>query len=275
MSENSTEDSHLLVERADGVMTLTMNRPVARNALSPQMLVKMCAAWHEFRDDSDLRVAILTGAGETDFSAGGDLKLTMPLMTGAREPEDAWDRALLETPGQFTDAILRGFELYKPVIAAVNGNALGGGTELTNACDLRVASEHAVFGTPEAKVGLLPGGGSLSRLPRQIPWARAMEILLIGDSFSAREALEMGLLNYVVPHQDLMEKAYELADKLARNGPLAVRKIKEGVLRGSGLSLPEALQVEDEVSAAVMTSRDAREGPRAFREKRAPRFTGD
>ena len=275
MSESQSEESHLRVERQDGVMTLTMNRPAARNAISPQMLVKLCAAWHEFRDSDDLRVAILTGAGQTDFSAGGDLKLTMPLMTGARKPEDEWDQKILDEPGQFTDAILRGFELYKPVIAAVNGSALGGGTEMANACDLRVASEHAVFGTPEAKVGLLPGGGSLSRLPRQIPWAKAMEMLLIGDSFTAQEALEMGLLNYVVPHGNLMDKAHELAGKLSKNGPLAVRKIKEGIVRGSGLTLPEALRIEDEVSAAVMLSKDAREGPRAFKEKREPRFTGE
>jgi enoyl-CoA hydratase len=146
---------------------------------------------------------------------------------------------------------------------------------MTNACDLRVAAENAVFGTPEAKVGLLPGGGSLSRLPRQIPWARAMEMLLIGDSFSAQQALEMGLINYVVPRARLMDKARELAGKLAANGPLAVRKIKEGVLRSSGLPLERAYQIENEVSAVVMASKDAREGPRAFKEKRKPRFTGE
>ncbi len=266
---------HLLVDRTDGVMTLTMNRVEARNALSPQMLVRMAQAWYEFRDSKDLRVAILTGAGDEDFCAGGDLKLTMPLVTGARQPEDEWDEGLMGDLVQFTDAILRGFELYKPVIAAVNGRALGGGTEMTNACDLRLASEHAIFGTPEAKVGLLPGGGSISRLPRQIPYAKAMEILLIGDSFSAHEALDIGLLNYVVPHADLMTRARELADRLAENGPLAVRKIKEGVVRSSGLSLADALRIEDEVSAAVLSSKDAREGPRAFKEKRKPRFTGE
>ena len=270
----SAEESHLLVEKADGVMTLTMNRPEARNALSPQMLVKMAEAWYEFRDTRDLRVAILTGAGDEDFCAGGDLKLTMPLVTGARKPEDEWDHKLVSNYTLFMDAILRGFELYKPVIAAVNGNALGGGTETANACDLRVAAEHAVFGTPEARRGLLPGGGSISRLPRQIPYAKAMEILLIGDSITAREALEIGLLNYVVPKEELMQKALELAGKLAENGPLAIRKIKEGVLRTSGLPLDQALQIENEVSAAVMASKDAREGPRAFKEKRKPRFTG-
>ena len=177
----------------------------------------------------DLHVAILTGAGDTDFCAGGDLKLTMPLVTGARQPETEWDARLLADMTQFTDAILRGFELYKPVIAAVNGSALGGGTEMANACDLRVAAEHAVFGTPEAKVGLLPGGGSLTRLPRQIPYALAMEMLLIGDPVSAQQALAMGLVNYVVPRAQLMDKARELAAKIAANGPLAVRKIKEGV----------------------------------------------
>ena len=270
------EPSHLLVEkRADGVMILTMNRPVARNALSPQMLLKLCDAWHEFEDTKDLRVAILTGAGDEDFCAGGDLKLTMPLMTGARAPEDEWDHALLDNPRRFTDGILRGYDIYKPIIAAVNGNALGGGTEMMNACDLRVASENAVFGTPEARVGLLPGGGSITRLPRQIPYAKMMEMLLVGRPFSAIEALEMGLINYVVPRDELLDKALELAGLIAENGPLAVSKIKEGVIRSSGLPLADAYKIEDEVSAAVMTSKDAREGPRAFKEKRKPNFSGE
>jgi len=269
------ETDHLLVERSDGILTLTMNRPEAGNALSPQMLVRMAEAWYEFRDSRDLRVAILTGAGDKDFCAGGDLKLTMPLVTGARQPEDEWDHRLVSNYTLFTDAILRGFALYKPVIAAVNGSALGGGTEMTNACDLRVAAEHAVFGTPEAKRGLLPGGGSISRLPRQIPYAKAMELLLIGDSITAAEALALGLLNYVVPRAQLLAKARELAHKLADNGPLAVQKIKEGVLRTSGVPLDQALAIENEVSVAVLMSKDAREGPRAFKEKRKPRFTGE
>jgi enoyl-CoA hydratase len=272
----SSDAPHLLLDRpADGVLVVTMNRPAKRNALSPEMLVRMADAWRGFRDDRSLCVAILTGAGDADFCAGGDLELTMPMVTGARKPESEWDHRLLADMTQFTDAILRGFTLYKPVIAAVNGNALGGGTEMANACDLRVAAEHAVFGTPEAKVGLLPGGGSISRLPRQIPYAKAMEMLLVGDSFSAQEALAMGLVNYVVPRERLLDRALELAAKIAANGPLAVRKIKEGVVRSSGLPLDQAIAIENEVSAAVMTSKDAREGPRAFKEKRKPRFTGE
>ncbi len=205
----------------------------------------------------------------------GIMILTMPLMTGARKPEDEWDEKLMGDLQQFLDGILRGFELYKPVIAAVNGRALGGGTEMTNAVDLRVAADHAIFGTPEVKVGLVPGGGSLTRLPRQIPYCKAMEMLMIGETFSAHQALEMGLLNYVVPKQELMDKALELAGKLAAVGPLAVRKVKEGIMRSSGLPLDEAYQVENEVSAVVMQSKDAREGPRAFKEKRKPKFIGE
>jgi enoyl-CoA hydratase len=270
----SEAESHLLVERRDGIMILTMNRPEVKNSLSPQMLIKLAAAWHEFRDTADLRVAILTGAGDEDFCAGGDLQLTMPLITGARQPQDEWDEKLMGDLQQFLDAILRGFELYKPVIAAVNGRALGGGTELTNAVDLRVAAEHAIFGTPEAQVGLLPGGGSLTRLPRQIPYCKAVEMLMLGESFSAQEALAMGLLNYVVPKEQLMDKAFALASRLAANGPLAVQKVKEGIMRSSGLTLQQAYQVENEVSAVVMQSKDAREGPRAFKEKRKPNFIG-
>jgi enoyl-CoA hydratase len=267
-------EPHLLVDQRDGVMTLTMNRPEVGNALSPQMLILLARAWYEYRDSDDLRVAIFTGAGDKAFCVGGDLKITMPLMTGARQPEDEWDCELLGTPNLFLDAILRGFQLYKPIISAINGTALGGGTEMIQATDIRIAANHAIFGTPEARVGLLPGGGSLTRLARQIPYAHAMEILLTGRPFSAQRALEFGLINYVVPRDELIDKAHEIADVLAKNGPLALRKIKEGVIRTSGRPIDEALQIENEVSAAVITSNDAREGPRAFKEKRQPKFTG-
>ena len=254
-------ESHLLVERRDGIMILTMNRPEVKNSLSPQMLVKLAAAWHEFRDSKDLRAAILTGAGDEDFCAGGDLQLTMPLITGARKPEDEWDEKLMGDLQQFLDAILRGFELYKPVIAAVNGRALGGGTELTNAVDLRVAAEHAIFGTPEAQVGLLPGGGSLTRLPRQIPYCKAD-----GDADARRLVQRPGGARDGPPElrrarEQLMDKAFELAAGWPRTGPLAVQKVKEGIMRSSGLPLDRAYQVENEVSAAVMQSKRRARGP--------------
>ncbi len=267
-------EPHLLVERRDDVLILTLNRPAVGNALSPEMLIRLAEAWYAYRDDGSLRVAVLTGAGSRSFCVGGDLKLTMPLMTGARRPESEWDHRLLAEPALFLDAILRGTALYKPVICAVNGSALGGGTEILQACDLRLAAEHAVFGTPEARVGLLPGGGSLTRLPRQVAYAHAMEILMLGEPFSAQRALEIGLVNRVLPGPELREAALDLARRLAANAPLALRAIKEGVLRSSGVPLARAFEIESEVSAPVLRSADAREGPRAFAEKRPPRFTG-
>ena len=265
----------LIYEKRDGIAYLTMNRPERRNAISPQMMVQLGEAWLDFRDDDDARVAILTGTGDQAFCVGGDLELLMPLFTGARKPEDEWDRRLLSNRGLTAVALLRPFELYKPIVAAVNGYALAGGCEILQATDLRIASETASFGLSEAKRGLVPGGGSMVRLARQIPHCKAMEILLLGDRMSAWEAHRVGLINEVVAPEELLPRAEEIARRLAKNGPLALRKIKEAVLRTSGLPLEEAFAIENECSAAVMRSRDAREGPRAFMEKREPVFTGE
>ena len=265
----------LLFEKRDGVAWITLNRPQAKNALSPEAFCRLADAWTEFRDDRALRVAVLTGAGSEAFTSGGDLKLLLPLWTGARQPENEWDRRLLADPGLSFVALLKTFELWKPIVAAVNGDALAGGCEVMLACDVRLAVPHARFGLTEVQRGLVPGGGSMVRLARQVPHCKAMEILLLGEPFPAREALAMGLLNHVVPRGQALVKALELANRLAANGPLALRKIKEGVLRASGRPLEEALRIEDEVSAAVMRSQDAREGPRAFRERRPPRFIGE
>jgi enoyl-CoA hydratase len=264
----------LITEKRNGIFTLTLNRPERRNAFSPQMMVQLGEAWHEFRDDDGLRVAILTGAGSESFCAGGDLELLIPLITGARAPEDEWDRKLAADLRLILTAILRPFELYKPVIAAVNGHAVAGGCEILQATDLRVASKHASFGLAEAQRGLVPGGGSMVRLPRQVPYCKAMEILLLGDRISAEEAHRIGLVNEVVEPEDVLPRAHALAERLVRNGPLALRKIKEVVLRTNGMPLHDAFEIENECSAVVMTSKDAREGPRAFREKREPAFTG-
>ena len=267
--------SDLIYEKRDGIAYLTLNRPERRNAFSPQMMVQLAEAWHDFRDDDTARVAILTGAGAESFCAGGDLELLIPLITGARKPQDEWDRKLAADLRLILTAILRPFELYKPIIAAVNGHAVAGGCEILQATDLRVASKSATFGLAEAQRGLVPGGGSMVRLPRQIPYCEAMEILLLGDRISAEEAHRIGLVNEVVEPEDVLPRAEAIAQRLVRNGPLALRKIKETVLRTNGVPLGEAFEIENDCSAAVMSSQDAREGPRAFREKREPVFTGE
>ena len=264
----------LLVERRDHVLWVTMNRPEQRNALSPEMMVRLGRTWTELRDDDDLYCAVLTGAGSQAFSVGGDLKHRIPLFTGARTPETEWDRGLMADPALMMTSLLKGFELYKPIIAAVNGVATAGGCEIMLATDLRIAARGARFGLAEVKRGLVPGGGSMVRLPRQIPYARAMEILLLGDLIDAEEACRLGLINEVVEPEHLLTRAAELAAKLAANGPFALRKIKECVLRTNGLPLDAAHDIENAISGEVMSSEDAREGPRAFLEKRPPNYRG-
>jgi len=265
---------HLLYEKTGHVARLTFNRPERHNAISPELMVRLSDAWTEVRDDDEVRVAILTGAGSESFCAGGDLGKLMPLFTGAREPDDEWDQRLLDDPMLTMTSLLKGFDLYKPVVAAVNGRALAGGMELLQATDIRVVADHAMFGLTEVKRGLIPGGGSLVRLTRQIPWAHAMEILLTGDLIDAETALRLGLVNKIVPAGSVMDVAQDYAERLAANGPLAVAKAKEAAWRCSGRPVEEATEIENAISAEVMMSADAREGPRAFIEKRAPNWTG-
>ncbi|MFP6654571.1 MAG: enoyl-CoA hydratase-related protein [Myxococcota bacterium] len=266
----------LLYEKSDGIAILTLNRPDHRNAFSPEMMVLLAEAWVDFRDDDSLRVAILTGAGDAAFCAGGDLSKLMPLFTGAREPLDEWDRRLMsDVSNVMSTALLRPFELYKPIIAAINGVAVAGGTEILQSTEIRISSTNASFGLSEVQRGLVPGGGSMVRLPRQIPYCKAMEILLTGDRISAEEALRIGFVNELAPPEDLMSRAFQFANRLAKNAPLALRAIKEAVLRTSGLPLDEAYRIEFEIASKVMQSKDAREGPKAFMEKRAPIFTGE
>jgi enoyl-CoA hydratase len=264
----------LLYEKHDQVAYITFNRPEKHNAITPEMVVRLANAWRDFSDEDDLRAAIITGVGERAFCAGADLGSLIPLITHAREPQDEWDEKLRSSHEWINTAFLRGYSTYKPVIAAINGFCLAGGTEMAMATDLRVAAEHATLGLTEAQRGLIPFGGSLARLPRQIGYSDAMEILLLAEPIDAQRALKMRLVNWVVPAAKLMAKARALAERLAENGPLALRKIKETVLRSSGMSLEEAFRVEDECGAVIIRSEDAREGPRAFMEKRKPNFTG-
>jgi enoyl-CoA hydratase len=265
---------HLKVEKSGPIVYLTMDRPETHNAISVRMMVELAEAWTDFDQDKSLRVAVLTGAGERAFCSGADLADLIPLLTGDRPARDEWDRRLLGDRSIYDAALLRRTSLYKPVITAVNGMALGGGSELLIASDLRIASRDATIGLTEVKWGFIPGGGALTRLPRQIPWCMAMEIFLTGEPISAEEAHRVGLVNRVVAAYLVAETAERLARAIAGNAPLAVRKAKEAVMRTTGLPLVDAFAIEDECAELVGASDDAKEGPRAFVAKRAPVFTG-
>lgn len=264
----------LLYEKRDGIAYLTFNRPEVHNAWNAEAMVRLADAWQDFDSDDDMRVAIITGAGDKAFCAGADLKTLIPLFTRARPPEDDWDRRLIKDRNLQNPALLRDYPMYKPVIAAINGFCLAGGMELLQGTDIRIAAEHATFGLSEVKRALAPGGGSMVRLARQIPYCKAMEILLTGDRIPAQEAYRIGLVNYVVPADEVMPMAEKFARTLAENGPLAVRTIKETVITTAGLPLHDAYKIETRNSGVVFSSDDAKEGPRAFTEKRPPKYTG-
>lgn len=258
----------------DSIATITLNAPASRNALTPQMLCMLADVFQNYAADDDLRVAIITGSGDRAFCAGGDLARTLPLMTGARAPEDEWDRRLLSDPVVLAASGLRDFALDKPVIAAINGACMAAGFELLLGTDIRVCAEHATFALPEVTRALIPFAGSLARLPRQITHCLAMEILLTGEPFSALDALRFGLVNRIVPANQVLATARSIAEKIARNGPVAVKAVKHTVMAASGISLKEAYDLEDKAKALVMASDDAREGPIAFMEKRAAVYHG-
>jgi len=264
----------VLVEKRNHIAYVTFNRPEVHNSFNPELLVLMGAFWEEAEKDDAVRAVIVTGAGKVAFSAGADLGKLIPLFTRARKPEDEWDQKLLGNRRIGDMALLRRYDFPKPVIAAVNGFCIAGGMEFIQATDLRVASENASFGLQEVKWAIIPAAGSLARLPRQIPYCKAMEILLTGNRIDAQEAWRLGLINYVVPQEKLIAKAEELAAAIAANGPFAVRKIKEAVRRCSGRPYEEAFKIEDEVAREVMRTEDAKEGPRAFIEKRKPNYKG-
>ncbi len=265
----------IIFEKRGPQAWITLNRPAARNTLNGEMFVELADAWQEVREDTDIRVAVLTGAGEEDFCCGGDLGEVIPLWTGAREPQNATEERLVSDPLIADKIMLKADPLYKPVIAAINGRALGGGTEILQATDIRIAADTAEFALPEPKVGVVPGAGSMVRLARQLPWAHAMKILLGGEPVSAAEALAMGLVSEVVPAAGLLQRAQEVADNVCRQAPLALQAIKRTALETHTSPWAEAFAFEMEQSANVMMTRDAREGPRAFKEKRTPEFKGE
>jgi enoyl-CoA hydratase len=261
-------EPHLLFERDGHVATVTLNRPEARNALSGEMLVRMDDAWREIDEDPEIRVAVVTGAGG-HFCAGADLKAM-----AAGHPDDEWTPRFQADPDLHWRALLRHFQPRKPLIAAVEGYAVAGGTEILQAMDLRVAAAGAIFGVAEVRRGLFPLGGSTVRLRRQIPYTIAAELLLTGRQMSAAEAKDVGLVGHVVPDGTALDKARELADQIAANGPLAVQAVLQSLRESANLTETEGLARELELGWPVFASQDAKEGPTAFAEKRPPRFTG-
>jgi enoyl-CoA hydratase/carnithine racemase len=245
-------------EKRGHVRVVTIDRPESRNALDAATTLRLKDIWEEFRDDEDAWVGVLTGAGDRAFCAGADLKEIDPAA-----------RAAGVTPPP-RGIITRDFTCYKPLIAALNGSAFGGGLEMALACDLRVASADAKLALTESRLGLLPGAGGTQRLPRQIPPAIALEMLFTGEPLTAQRAYEVGLVNRVVPADQVMTAALELADRIAKNGPVAVRSAKEAAQRGADVPLAEGLRIEQNLSRHVFGTEDAKEGPLAFKEKRDP-----
>ena len=250
----------LIYEVRDKIAYITINRPEAMNAMDAEVYEGLSKAWIDVRDNSDVWVAVVTGAGEKSFTTGADLKSVTNL---ERKKADFWVT-------QKEMLLNRGLEVWKPVIAAVNGYCLAGGMTLLFATDIRIAAEHAVFELSEVKRGILPGNGGTQRALKQLPYPVAMEMLLLGRRLSAQEALALGLINRVVSMEDLMPTAVKCAEQLCENGPLAVRAIKELVVRSQNLSLDDGIRLETAFQEFLSTTEDAKEGPRAFAEKRKP-----
>lgn len=265
---------HVLYEKRDGIAYVTLNRPDKRNAFSPEMLVRLCNIWREVADDREVRVALVTGAGDQAFSSGGDLGSTIPLMMRTRPPEGEWEERFSADRKQLYRAILRGAEFFKPVVVAINGHALAGGAEFVLGTDIRVMSSEATIGVTEVRRGLIAGGGSLVRLARQVPWAMAMELALVGEAVSAEQALAIGLVNRVVPPGEVLATAEELARRISLGAPVALAKTKEAMVRSNGRPFDEAFAIEAQCTRENAATDDAKEGPRAFMQKRAPVFTG-
>ena len=259
---------HLTVEQQGHTLVVTMNRPEAKNALSPAMIVGMADAWVRLNEDDDLRCAILTGSGGS-FCTGMDLKARAGDDAGPNPYQERW----AADPDLHWKALLRHYRLRKPLIAAVEGYAVAGGTEILQATHLRVAGESATFGVFEARRGLFPVGGSTVRLPRQIGYTNALEMLLTARAYSAAEAQQIGLIGHVVPDGQALTKALELAELICANGPLAVEAILKSVQETAGLDETEGLKKEFEIGWPIFSTNDSKECPRAFAEKRPPQWT--
>jgi enoyl-CoA hydratase len=263
----------VLVERDGPVVTLTLNRPEKRNAFNAEVLCRLSDAWDMIDADDDVRVAIMTGAGG-HFSAGADLDRLVGALLAGKPAQDEFEERIRADFSLIYKGFLKDHRPAKPIVAAVEGYCYAGGIEILQAFDVRVAADGARIAVSEVQRGLFPMSGSTVRLPRQIPWTVAMEMLITGEPISGRRAYDVGLVGHVVPDGTALDRAREIAARIARNGPLAVRNIKASVLAADAVPEAEAYARESELGMAVMSSNDAREGPRAFLERREPKFTG-
>jgi len=271
VSDQPSEEPHLLFERDGHVAIVTMNRPASKNALSVEMLVRMYDAWVEISEDPELRVGILTGAGGT-FCSGMDLKA---FASGTQGQDNRFQKRMEEDSDLHWKALLRHYRPTKPLIAAVEGFALAGGTEILQGTDIRVAGESAVFGITEVARGLFPLGGSTVRLRRQIPYTLAAEMLLAARRVPAAEAKEIGLIGHVVPDGTTLDKAREIADQIAANAPLSVQAVLKSLREGAEMTEADALANELEIGWPIFATKDAKEGATAFAEKRPAVFKGE
>lgn len=258
----------LIFNESDHIAYITLNRPEKMNAMNQEMLIGLDDAWIRIKDDNEIWCAIISGAGERAFSAGVDLQDISDVAQ-----DDELDNPQAAT--KFQPRLLwKTLEVWKPIIAAVNGYCLAGGLELALACDFIIASDNSSFGLPEVSRAIIPVGGGTQRLPRTVHFRKALEILLTGDRMGAQEAYNIGLVNKVVPHSDLMSASNDLANKINSNGPLAVRAIKELAYKGMDMTLEEGLSFEKLVSDRISATEDAKEGPLAFTEKRIAVYKG-
>jgi enoyl-CoA hydratase len=262
------DEPHLLFERDGNVALVTLNRPDAKNALSMEMMALMADAWVEIDGNDDIRAAVVTGAGG-DFCAGMDLKAF-----AGDFPDSEWQKRFDADPDLHWKALLRHFKPSKPLIAAVEGYAVAGGTEILQAHDIRVAGDTATFGITEVRRGLFPLGGSTVRLSRQIPYTLAAEYLLTGRHIPAAEAREVGLIGHVVPAGEAVDKAMEIANQIAANAPLSVRAVLRSLRETREMTEVDGLAFELDIGYPIIGTEDAKEGARAFKEKRDPVWKG-